>query len=69
MKAKSWYGWGGALVTDAEIIGVTQKLDTEAAECYGGEFFIAESMSVSAAEKISAVLGLDYQGKVGSHEE
>ncbi|MDX9781327.1 MAG: hypothetical protein RBT66_09860 [bacterium] len=62
MKPKSWYGPCGALVTDTEIPGVTHKLDSDAAEYYGGAFFIAESMGPTAAEKISVALGLDYQG-------
>jgi hypothetical protein len=62
-QAKSWYGTGGCLITDAPIEGVTQGVSVAEEEYYGGKYFIAESMSEGAAKKISEVLGLEYQGK------
>jgi hypothetical protein len=53
------YGPGGALVCDEEIAGVTQKLDADAADYYGGQFMIGESMSITAARRIAELLGGD----------
>lgn len=64
LRIKSWYGRGGALVTDAEVPGVTDggMLSPDSQSYYGGKFFIAESMSESAAKEISKALRLNYQG-------
>jgi hypothetical protein len=59
MKPKSYYGPGGALVTDRAIKGVTHELCDDSATYYGGRHFIAESMTRGAAEKISAAFGLE----------
>lgn len=70
---KSWYAIGGALLTDKPVEGLTEDLmasgsltrkqNKEVTDFYGGRYIIAESMSESAARKISDALGLDYQGK------
>jgi hypothetical protein len=65
---KAWYGTGGALVVDVEIPGITQHLDAKAAEYYGGEFFIAESMSEKTAEKVAVALGAEYRGRAVSEK-
>jgi c-di-AMP phosphodiesterase-like protein len=62
-QIKSWYGPCGALVTDGEITGVTHRQNDEHADYYGGRFFIAESMTETAARKISEALNLNYQGQ------
>jgi hypothetical protein len=51
------YGRGGALVCDEEIEGVTQRLDDQSAEYYGGRYMVGESMSASAARRIAELLG------------
>lgn len=51
------YGAGGALVCDTEIPGVTQKIDGDTSEFYGGSHFVAESMTKKTAEKIAQLLG------------
>ena len=47
----------GALTCKEPIPGVTQELEKETAEFYGGPYFIAESMSKSAAARIAEALG------------
>lgn len=59
---KSWYGPGGALVTDKPVPGLTTPLYAETAAYYGGAHFVAESMSEGTARKISEALGFEYQG-------
>lgn len=56
------YGTGGALVCDVPIEGVTHDLGKdqpaiEVVDFYGGRYFVAESMSKSAARKIAEALG------------
>ena len=51
------YGPGGALVCDEPIEGVTQPLDAQSSEYYGGKFMIGESMSHGAAKRIAELLG------------
>lgn len=54
----------GALVCDAPIEGVTQKLDAAGAIAYGHRYFIASAMSLGAASAISEALGLDFRGEI-----
>ena len=57
MNATFWYGSGGSLLCDREIEGLTQELTTSTAAGYGGDYFVGESMSESAAKQIVAALG------------
>lgn len=59
-KIKFGYGAGGALVCDVPIEGVTQGLDYDAEKYYGGRFFIGESMTKGAAEKLAELLGGEF---------
>lgn len=47
----------GALLCETEIDGLTQTLHDDNARGYGGRYFVAETLSRSAAEKIAAALG------------
>lgn len=55
--ARVWRGPGGALVSDREIPGITQKLSPENAKGYTGPFFIGETLTKGAAEFIATALG------------
>ncbi len=61
--AKTWYGGGGALVSDVPFNNEA-PLPSKHEKYYGKPYFIAESMSESTAKKISDALGMDYQGKL-----
>jgi hypothetical protein len=73
MAIKCWYAAGGSLVTDDPIEGITGNLKSnqDFVRFYGGHpYLIAESMTRSAAERIAAALGLDFQQEEhndGSH--
>ena len=63
-KTRSWYSTCGALMTDQPIPGVAEDpLTLEEEEFYGAPYLIAESMTESAAKKISSLLGLEYCGR------
>ncbi len=50
------YGWGGALLCNQPIEGITQELDDRLTKDYGGRYFIAETMQRSAAKQIAKLL-------------
>jgi hypothetical protein len=69
-------GPGGACMSSHEIEGLTQDLENhpysepgdevrakEAREYYGGRWFIAETMTLSAQRKLAALLGLRFKEK------
>jgi len=59
MKTRSYYGPGGALVTDRVVEGLTHELLPATAKYYGGNHFIAESMTRQTAEAISRAFDLE----------
>lgn len=59
-KTTVWVESSGALMVSREIEGVTQKLNPDAAEYYGGKFFVCETIRKSAAKKIAAAMGWEF---------
>lgn len=58
------YSTGGSLMVDRAIPGVTKyNSDISNAVFYGGRFFVAESMTETAAKRIAESLGGIYAGK------
>lgn len=61
----TWYEQTyGALVTDEPIEGITEELSPLSRGVYGAKYFIAESMSLSAAKEISRLLKLQFMGVI-----
>lgn len=60
---ESWYH-GGALMLSRHIPGITQVIDVDSAKYYGGENFVCETISISAARMISRAMGWKFiEGK------
>lgn len=59
-KITAWVGSAGELMVSREIEGVTQTLGPDAAEYYGGKFFVCETIRKSAAKKIAAAMGWEF---------
>lgn len=59
-KITAWVESSGALMVNREIEGVTQKLNPDAAEYYGGKFFVCENIRKSAAKKIATAMGWEF---------
>lgn len=63
-KGNAWYEKScGALVCDVEIEDITQTLSDTSAQWYGAKYFVGESISESAAEKLAVRLGLKWCGR------
>ncbi|MBK1699773.1 hypothetical protein [Thiococcus pfennigii] len=59
----------GALMTDRQIAGLTSgPLGDDAAEYYGGQWMICETLCESAAKRIAAALGLIWSESPVSHD-
>jgi hypothetical protein len=63
-KIKSWSGSGGSLMVSESIPGVTQDLDGDNERFYGGKHFVGETITISTARVISAVMDWEYIGWV-----
>lgn len=62
---RAWLGMGGALLLDRQVPGLTgPRLERLPAGFYGGEWFVCESLSESAAERIAEALGFTFCGRV-----
>jgi hypothetical protein len=55
-----WSGSSGALLCSAPILGVTQTLQGEWAQVYGGVYFVGETIKESAQKIIAHRLGCKY---------
>ena len=54
----------GALMLSRHIPGITQVIDGDTAKYYGGENFVCETISISAARMISRAMGWKFiEGK------
>ncbi len=61
-KVKTFHsGPGGALLCSEEIPGVTQTLDDQTAEYYGGRYFVGETITAGAAKIISELFAGVYE--------
>lgn len=58
-SVESWYH-GGALMLSRHIQGITQVISGDTARYYGGENFVCETISQSAAQKISQAMGWKF---------
>lgn len=63
VKGLMWRGPGGALISDREVPGVTQRLDESTAKFYGGDYMVGETITMSAAKVIAAALGFAYSDR------
>ena len=62
-QVESWYH-GGALMLSRHIPGITQVLDGDMPKYYGGDNFVCETISISAARMISRAMGWKFiEGK------
>lgn len=55
-----WERTCGALISEVEIKGVTQKLSEDSAKFYGGRYLICETTTESAAKNLATLLGLQW---------
>lgn len=55
-----WQRSTGALVSDSEILSITQELSEEMAKFYGGRYLIGEMMKEEAAIMVATLLGLEW---------
>jgi len=63
-KPKFFCGAAGAFMCETSIPKLTQKIsDEQTKKFYGGEFFIGESMNVSACRMIAKALGGEFVEK------
>jgi hypothetical protein len=59
-RPRFWRGWGGALLCDRAVEGLTVELDEPGRRGYGGRWMVGESMLDSACRRIVAALGGEW---------
>lgn len=54
-------GPGGAFLCDEPIEGITQEIDGDTEEYYGGRYFICETMTIAAMRQIAEKFGGEFE--------